>query len=73
MADLPALLLASLNPNTRKASEQTLGQLSTQPGFLGALLQLVLAPTADRPGRLAAGVYLKNVVKRMWDEVREYA
>jgi hypothetical protein len=68
MADLPALL-ASLNPATRKDAENTLTQFANQPGFLQALLQLVLATGADRPVRLAGSVYLKNTVKRKWNEV----
>lgn len=70
MADLPNLLLASLSPATRKEAESHLQQLSVQPGFLSHLLQLVLTPTVDRPARLAGSVYLKNVAKTRWDEVR---
>ena len=69
MADVPTLLLASLNPATRKQAEQNLAALSAQPGFLSALLQLVVAPNQDRSVRLAASVYLKNTVKRRWEEV----
>jgi exportin-2 (importin alpha re-exporter) len=70
MADLPTLLLSSLNPGTRKEAESALSQYSDQPGFLSALLQLVLSPAAERPVRLAGSVYLKNTVKRKWDDVR---
>lgn len=69
MSDIPALLAASLNPQTRKQSEQSLATLSAQPGFLTAILQLVIAPAQDRSIRLAASVYLKNTVKRRWEEV----
>ncbi|KAL5498046.1 CSE1_1 [Sanghuangporus vaninii] len=68
MSDIPTLLLASLNPATRKQAEQGLAALSAQPGFLLALLQLVIAPGQDRSVRLAASVYLKNTVKRRWEE-----
>ncbi|KAG7096402.1 hypothetical protein E1B28_003845 [Marasmius oreades] len=68
MADLPNLLLASLNPTTRKQAEQNLNALSEQPGFLPHLLQLVLDQSADRAVRLSASVYLKNLVKLRWEE-----
>ncbi|KAI5122027.1 hypothetical protein M0805_008018 [Coniferiporia weirii] len=68
MSDLPSLLLASLNPTTRKQAEQNLAALSAQPGFLPVLLQLILSPTQDRSVRLAGSVFLKNTVKRRWEE-----
>lgn len=70
MADLPTLLLASLNPETRKQAEQNLTALSTQQGFLSHLLRLVLDPTQDRAVRLSGSVYLKNITKLRWEEVR---
>ena len=66
MADIPQLLLASLNPQTRKQAEQTLTAYSDQPGFLTSLLQLVLEGSQDNATRLAAAVYLKNQAKTMW-------
>ena len=69
MADLPSLLLESLDPNTRKQAEQHLYTISTQPGFLLHLLQLVLEPSQNRAARLAGGVYLKNITKLRWEEV----
>jgi hypothetical protein len=71
MADLPNLLVASLKPDTRKQAEQALNAISTQPGFLGVLLQLVLNSTQERPVRLAASIYLKNIAKMRWDEVSQ--
>ncbi|TFK45700.1 importin alpha re-exporter [Heliocybe sulcata] len=68
MSDLPTLLLSSLNPATRKEAEQNLQSLSAQPGFLPAILKLVLTPAHDRAARLAASVYLKNVIKNRWDD-----
>ncbi|KAG6872821.1 hypothetical protein C0995_006303 [Termitomyces sp. Mi166 len=68
MADLPALLLASLNSTTRKQAEQNLDAVSVQPGFLLHLLRLVLEPSQDRAVRLAGGVYLKNITKHRWEE-----
>ena len=70
MAELPTLLLASLNPETRKQAEQNLHALSVQPGFLPVLLQLVLEAGQDRSVRLAASVFFKNVVKNKWEDVR---
>ena len=69
MADVPTLLLASLQPDTRKQAEQNLAALSAQPGFLPALLQLVLRPDQNPSVRLAGSVYLKNSAKRHWEEV----
>ncbi|KAL1949825.1 hypothetical protein VTO73DRAFT_8706 [Trametes versicolor] len=68
MAELPTLLLASLNPSSRKQAEQSLQSLSVQPGFLTHLLTLVLQGTQDRAVRLAASVYLKNIVKSRWED-----
>ncbi|KAI0825963.1 importin alpha re-exporter [Irpex lacteus] len=68
---LPALLLASLNPATRKQAEQNLHALSVQPGFLPVLLRLVLEASQDRSVRLAASVFFKNVVKNKWEDVRQ--
>ncbi|TFK71152.1 importin alpha re-exporter [Pluteus cervinus] len=68
MADLPALLLASLDPQKRKQAEQALGNLSSQPGFLRHILQLSLDTNQDRAVRLSASVYLKNLTKTRWDE-----
>ncbi|TFK20990.1 importin alpha re-exporter [Coprinopsis marcescibilis] len=68
MADLPNLLLASLDPQNRKQAEQSLNAYSTQPGFLTHLLSLVLNQSHDRSIRLAGGVYLKNIAKSRWEE-----
>lgn len=69
MSELPSLLLASLNPATRKQAEGSLQALSAQPGFLTHLLTLVLQSSQDRAVRLAAGVYLKNTVRGRWEDV----
>jgi hypothetical protein len=69
-ADLPALLLASLQPHSRQQAESSLNALSQQPGFAVALLRLVLSTAGvDRPVRLAGVVYLKNLVMMRWEEV----
>jgi exportin-2 (importin alpha re-exporter) len=44
--------------------------LSTQPGFLSHLLRLVVDQSQDRAIRLSGSVYLKNITKLRWDEVR---
>ncbi|KAJ6591750.1 CAS/CSE protein [Mycena vulgaris] len=68
MSDLPSLLLASLNPATRKAAEQSLNAFSVQEGFLSHLLLLILDATNERPVRLAGSVFLKNIAKLRWEE-----
>ncbi|KAF5323094.1 hypothetical protein D9611_009310 [Ephemerocybe angulata] len=68
MSDLPKLLLASLDPSSRKQAEQKLYELSVQQGFLTHLLALVLEQSQDRSVRLAGGVYLKNIAKLRWEE-----
>ena len=69
MADLAALLLASLNPDSRKQAERDLNALGLQHGFLSHLLHLVLDPAQDRPVRLSGSIYLKNITKHRWEEV----
>ena len=69
MADLPSLLLASLNPDTRKQAEKNLTVLSSHQGFLVHLLNLILEPSQDRAVRLSGSVYLKNITKLRWEEV----
>lgn len=70
MSNLPQLLLASLNPSTRKEAEAALDELSAQPGFLSLLVNLVLEQSQDRAVRLSGSVYLKNIAKLRWEEVR---
>ena len=69
MAEIPALLLASFAPDTRKQAEQSLNSLSIQPGFLTVLLQLVLNTSQEKAVRLAGSVLLKNTVRRRWEDV----
>ncbi len=68
MSDIPKLLLDSLNPHTRKQAEHSLRAYSRQPAFVVHLLQLVLESTQNGAVRLAASVYLKNMVKLGWLE-----
>lgn len=69
MADISTLLLASLDPHTRKQAEHSLTELSNQSGFLTHLLRLVLSPSQDRAVRLSGSIYLKNITKLRWEEV----
>jgi len=69
MSNLPELLLASLDPASRKQAEQNLNSLSVQSGFLTHLLALVLEQSQNRSVRLAGSVYLKNIAKLRWEEV----
>jgi exportin-2 (importin alpha re-exporter) len=69
MADLPSLLLASLQPQTRKAAEQGLITFSNQPGSLQTLVAFILQDTQDKGARLAGSTLLKNAIKRRWCEV----
>lgn len=71
MSEVSQLLLASLNPSTRKQAEQILAIRSTQPFFLPGLLSIVLDPSQDRPVRLAGSVYLKNAIKSRWEDVSD--
>jgi exportin-2 (importin alpha re-exporter) len=70
MSDIASLLNASLQPASRKQAEQQLNQLTTQQGFLPHLLGLILDSTQERSVRLAGGIYLKNIAKLRWEEVR---
>ncbi|KIJ25285.1 hypothetical protein M422DRAFT_273745, partial [Sphaerobolus stellatus SS14] len=71
MSDLPALLLASLDPNTRKQAEQNLNTYSLQDAFLPHLLTLVLDASQSPGVRLAGAVFFKNVIKKRWSEESE--
>lgn len=69
MSDVPQLLLASLNPSTRKQAEQSLAARSTQASFPLSLLRIALDSSQDRSIRLAGSVYLKNTIKSRWEDV----
>ena len=71
MSDVPQLLLASLNPSTRKQAEHNLATRSTLTSFLPSLLHIVLDSSQDRSVRLAGSVYLKNTIKSRWDDVSD--
>ena len=69
MAELSTLLLASLNPGSRKAAEHSLLEFSNSPNSLSTLLTIILDPSGDPGARLAAGTLFKNTIKRRWFEV----
>src|SRR6202041_1695194 len=64
------MLLASLNPQTRKSAEQALISFSNQNDSLVALLAFVLDSRQDKGARLAGAALFKNTIKRRWFEVR---
>jgi exportin-2 (importin alpha re-exporter) len=65
---LSSYLSQSLSPDppTRRAAEESLRQAEGQPGFLQIVLALVKEDGAEMVVRQSAGVYFKNVVKRLW-------
>jgi exportin-2 (importin alpha re-exporter) len=69
MAELPSLFRASLDPQTRKQAETTLSTYASQDNFSLHLLSLTLDGTQDRAIRLAASVYLKNLIRKAWAPV----
>lgn len=61
----------SADPQTRRQAERLLASHEAQPGFLINVLAVVQgAGEAPMECRLAAGIYFKNAVKKMWAEVR---
>lgn len=61
----------SSDPATRRQSERQLAQHESAPGFLISVLAIVQgAGEAPMEIRLAAGIYFKNAVRKMWAEVR---
>jgi exportin-2 (importin alpha re-exporter) len=70
MADLPSLLLASLQPQSRKTAEQALISFSNESNALSTLLSFILQTNQDKGARLAGSTLFKNTIKRRWYEVR---
>lgn len=66
---LSQTLTSTVSPDraTRGAAEAQLRQGETQPGFLLLILELVKSDQVELVVRQSAGVYFKNVVKRLWD------
>jgi hypothetical protein len=70
MADLPTLLVASLDPSSRKEAENKLTTYSLQENFLSHLLSsLILDSSQNYNVRLAGSVFFKNVIKKRWSAV----
>jgi exportin-2 (importin alpha re-exporter) len=69
MEKLTAELERSLSSDraTRQAAEAALSSAAGNPGFTGALLQVVSGGGAAAPAQIAAAVYFKNHVTRQWD------
>ena len=69
METLLRLFPSTLSPDVhvRRASEQELHQLESQPGMLAASFQLVASPEVDTSIRQAAAIYVKNRISRTWD------
>lgn len=65
---LSTTLSASISPDSsvRRQAEDQLRQGEGSAGFLLLVLQLVNSSEADLTVRQTAGVYFKNVVKRLW-------
>jgi hypothetical protein len=60
----------SSDPQTRRGAERHLTEHEPVPGFLLSVLSIVQgAGEAPMEIRLAAGIYFKNAVKKMWAEV----
>lgn len=63
---IPQYLTESLNPNSARAAESKLRQIETQPHFSINLLHVVALTNLEPAVRLAAALFLKNLVKRKW-------
>jgi len=48
------------------AEQQLKNEASTQPNFLGTLLNLIAAPQVALPIRQAAALFFKNFVRQNW-------
>ena len=61
-------LCATYSPDAteRGNAEAALKAMESAPGYLPALLEVSVAGGADRGVRLAAGIALKNAVRRCW-------
>ena len=66
--ELHAALLCTYSPDRdeRQGAEAWLNSNGCAPGFLPSLLQFVAQPEVDKPVRQAAGLSLKNVIKKHW-------
>ncbi|KAK4536549.1 hypothetical protein CDCA_CDCA09G2574 [Cyanidium caldarium] len=73
MIDLYPVVAATISPDasTRLAAEATLDERETEPGFVAEMVR-VMRQGDEAPGALAvsqaAAVYVKNLVRRGWEE-----
>ncbi|PWN26503.1 ARM repeat-containing protein [Jaminaea rosea] len=58
----------SPDPNTRVRAELDLRATEAQPGMLPGVLQIVASEQADGTIRQAAAIYLKNRLRKSWDD-----
>lgn len=66
LAQLATLFQQTLQPEQRRAAEDQLSQLCTQPRFAFMLLALIQSDTASTAIRLAAAIQFKNLCKLNW-------
>lgn len=73
LESIPIFLKESLDPRNAKQAEAQLRSIETQPHFAINLLHVVASTNLDASVRLAAALFLKNLVKRKWvNEDGEY-
>ena len=70
--DIQDLLLASLQPDSRKQAELSLNTLTSQAGFAVLLLTFLVDTNKDFSARLSGSILLKNTVKERWKDVRVF-
>ncbi|CAD5226159.1 unnamed protein product [Bursaphelenchus okinawaensis] len=69
MENLPAILEASISPNSQiiKQAEQQLDELSKSPGFAQVLLQVISQESVSKDIRVSAAVAFKNFIRKNWN------
>lgn len=73
LENISAYLKESLNPHHAKQAESHLRSIESQPHFAINLLHTVASTNLEPAVRLAAALFLKNLVKRKWvNEDGEY-
>lgn len=73
LESIPVYLKQSLIPQSAKAAEAQLRSLDQQPHFAINLLNVIASTSVEPPVRLAAALFLKNLIRRRWvNEDGEY-
>ncbi|OVF09273.1 putative importin-alpha export receptor [Clavispora lusitaniae] len=73
LESIPQYLKESLDPRNAKQAEARLRSIESQPHFAINLLHVVASTNLDSAVRLAAALFLKNLIKRKWvNEDGEY-